>query len=599
MKRLATTTHISISLVCITATLLFTAIGMGLIRNSYKAQLEARAKLCESLAIQFCVGTQKKQIDMFKALAPIIARRNPDILSMAIRRSDGHLLAVTDNHISYWKDIPANRSTETHIQVPIFHKDKQYGAIEICLTALNPNGMIGFVREFHLPLIFFMVVLGFIAFKLYLKKALRYLDPSSVIPDRVRAALDNLSESIVVTDSQEQIVLANEAFTRITGQPISSLLGSKLSLLPCIKKTSGQKNFDLPWAKALRQGQAEKGIPLALESSSGEVFSSIVNTIPISDHDGKQKGIIASFTDVTELEQKNRALVEASRLAGMAEVATDVLHNVGNVLNSVNVSAASINESLSGSQLDNVRKVAEMLSEHINDIGTYLTKDSRGRHIPNYLIKTVEKLLSDQVNLMEKVRAIRTNIDHIKEIISMQQSHARTVGFQIESSLVEVVEDAIKINQTTLEGYKISLVKEFGDVGIVTIDKPRILQIVINLIRNSSESLAASDQKDRQLTVRCYKHEENLLRIEVLDNGIGILSENLTKIFQHGFTTKEKGHGFGLHSSALAAHEMGGSLSVHSEGLGHGATFILEFPLKLERIQHETGTTTQSTNINY
>jgi len=599
LKRLDTKTHISIGLVGITMTILFTAIGLGLIRSSYSTHLEARAKLCESLAIQFCMDSQKKQIRMFKALAPIIVRRNQDILSMGIRRTDGRLLAATDNHGSFWKDIPANRSTETHVKVPLFQGNKQFGIIEICLTPLNSDGILGLLRRFHLPLVLFMAVSGFVAYWLYLKKVLRHLDPSSVVPDRVRAALDTLSESVVITDSKEQIVLANEAFTEITGQPISSLLGCRLSLLPCIKKSLEQRPRDFPWGKALHQGIAEKGIPLVLESQSGEVCSSIVNTTPIPGSDGKQKGIMASFTDVTELEQKNKALVETSRLAGMAEVATDVLHNVGNVLNSVNVSTTSINENLSGSQLPNVKKVAEMLSEHIDDIGTFLTKDSRGRHIPNYLIRMTETLLNEQANLREKVQSIKANIDHIKEIISMQQSHARIAGFQMESSLVEVVEDAIQINQAALERCEISVVKEFGEVGIVTIDKPRVLQIVINLIRNASEALAASSQKDKLLTVRCYKHEEKSLRIEVLDNGIGIPSECLTKIFQHGFTTKDKGHGFGLHSSALAAHEMGGSLSAHSKGLGHGAKFILEFPLKLERTKHEAGKTTQSTNINY
>ena len=583
---------------CISASVLFTAVCIGLVPNSYKTELDARAKLCESLAIQFCVGTQEKQIDIFNAFAPMIVKRDPDILSVAIRKTDGYLVAATDNHKFFWKDVSANRSTETHIQVPVFVNDERYGTIEVCFTALNSNWLIGSIREFHLPLILFMLVSEFIAFKLYLRKALRHLDPSSVIPGRVKAALDNLSEGIVVTDSKDQIVLANEAFTRFTGQPFLSILGNKLSSLPCIKKTSERKKLDFPWQKTLSQGKAEKGVPIALTDPSGEVFSSIVNTIPISDPEVKQKGVMASFTDVTELEQKNRALVEASRLAGMAEVATDVLHNVGNVLNSVNVSAASIDKSLSDPQLNNVKKVAEMISEHMEDIGNYLTKDSQGKHIPTYLIKTIKKLIADQVKLMEKVQNIQANIGHISEIISMQQSHARSIGFQIEASLIEVIEDAIKINHTTLERNNICLVKEIEDFGIVTIDKPRILQIVINLIRNSSESLAKSDQEDKQLTIRCYKHTENMIRIEVSDNGIGISSENIKKIFRHGFTTKEKGHGFGLHSSALAAQEMGGSLSAHSEGVGYGATFRLEFPL-INEAQNETGTITQSKNTNY
>jgi len=599
LKRLASITYICISLVCITVTLLFAATALGLISNYSRAQLESRAKLCESLAIQFSVGTQKEQARLFKAFAPVIVRRNEDILSMAIRRSDGYILAATENHHTFWKNISAQRSTATHIKVPILQGDNKYGMMEICLTPLGPKGILGLLHQFHIPLVFFMSGSGFIAYRLYLKKALRHLDPSSVVPERVKAALDTLSESVVVTDGQEQIVLANEAFTKISGQSVSSLLGRKLSLLPCIKgNISGEEQFNFPWSKALKEGIAEKGVPLVFESTSGKT-SSIVNTTPISDPDGKRKGIMASFTDITELESKNQALVETSRLAGMAEVATDVLHNVGNVLNSVNISAASISEHLSDSHLLNIKKVAEMFVEHTDDLGAFLSEDSRGKHIPNYLIKTIELLINEQTHLIEKVQSIRANIDHIKEIINMQQSHARISHFQIESSLIEVIEDAIKINLANLERYKISIVKEYGEVGRVIIDKPRILQIIINLIRNASEALATSEQKDKKLIIRCYKdQEDNLLRIEVIDNGIGISSENLTKIFQHGFTTKMKGHGFGLHSSALAANEMGGSLSAHSQGLGHGAKFVLEFPLKLERIKYDTGTRNESTHIN-
>jgi signal transduction histidine kinase len=283
----------------------------------------------------------------------------------------------------------------------------------------------------------------------------------------------------------------------------------------------------------------------------------------------------------------------------MAEVATDVLHNVGNVLNSVNISAAAIYENLSESHLINIKKVAEMFVEHNDDLGTFLSKDSRGKHIPDYLIKTIELLINEQTHLIEKVQSIRANIDHIKEIINMQQAHARTSNFQIESSLIEVVEDAIKINLSNLERYKISIVKEYGEVGRAIIDKPRLLQIITNLIRNASEALVASDQEKKKLTIRCCKHQDkNLLRIEVIDNGIGISQENLTQIFQHGFTTKRKGHGFGLHSSALAANEMGGSLSAQSQGLGHGTKFVLEFPLRLERMKHDARTRNESTHIN-
>ena len=70
------------------------------------------------------------------------------------------------------------------------------------------------------------------------------------------------------------------------------------------------------------------------------------------------------------------------------------------------------------------------------------------------------------------------------------------------------------------------------------------------------------------------------MKISYIDNGIGIPADNLTRIFGHGFTTRKEGHGFGLHSGALAAKELGGALTVESDGPGKGATFTLEFPIQ-------------------
>ena len=588
LKRLRTTILLSTCLACITVTLVFAAIGIGLVPSPHKPSLDARAKLCESLAVQLSMEVQERQIDLFMALAPAIEHMNQDILSLGLRRSDGHLLAATDNHKSLWKDAPENQSTATHIRVPILHGDQKFGEIEICFTPILPEGIRGFLCQLRLPLVLFMAVSGFVAYLLYLGRALRMLDPSSVIPDRVRAALDTLSESVVMTDNQERIVLANEAFARISGRPTSSLLGLNLSLLPWIKRRSEKEHSDLPWIETLREGFARKGVPLVLETQSGESLSSIVNAAPITGPDGKSRGVITSFTDVSELENRNKELIDLSRLAGMAEVASEVLHNVGNVLNSVNVSATSIVQNLSNSQLSRVKQVTEMIAEHIDDVGTFFTEDTRGKHIPTYLVKAADLLVNEQVELLDKIQSITDDIDHIKEIVRMQQSHARTSGLKTETLVTEVLEDAIRLNDSHLRRHKIKVVREFEEIGLVHIDKSRVLQIVTNLIRNASEALVAGNDAERLLKVRCCRHEQSLLRIEVVDNGIGISPENLTKIFGYGFTTREKGHGFGLHSSAIAASDMGGRLSGHSEGLGHGAIFVLELPIEQERTENET-----------
>jgi len=281
-----------------------------------------------------------------------------------------------------------------------------------------------------------------------------------------------------------------------------------------------------------------------------------------------------------ELEKAHQKLVESSRLAGMAEVATDFLHNVGNALNSVNISTILITEKLSNSKIWNLKKVTDMIEDHIEDIAVFLTKDPQGTHVPAYLVKLTKLLIDEQAVIAEKLRVLAGNVEHIKEIVNMHRAYSKVTGIEVTASLEEVVENAIEINQAGLEQHRIKVIREFAEIGEVNIDKPRVMQILVNLINNAVYALSESEKEEKMLTIRFYKHGEDQLRIEVTDNGIGISRENLTKIFRHGFTTKKYGHGFGLHNDALAAGEMGGSLTVHSDGLGKGATFRLELPFK-------------------
>jgi PAS domain S-box-containing protein len=302
---------------------------------------------------------------------------------------------------------------------------------------------------------------------------------------------------------------------------------------------------------------------------------------------GGKKMMVGLFIDITEkkkaeeeLAETHKKLIEASHRAGMAEVATDVLHNVGNVLNSINVSTTLISEKVSHSKLANLKKVIDMIEEHANDIGKYLTEDSQGKHIPQYLPKVVKLLADEQTDIIEKLQSLAGNVGHIKEIVKMQQSYSKVVGVEIATAISEIIENAIQINSAGLERHQVNLVRDIEELPIVNTDKQRVLQILVNLIGNAKYALTSSSKENKTLTIRLYKHNEDKFRIEVIDNGIGIAKENLTKVFRHGFTTKKNGHGFGLHSGALAAKEMGGSLSAYSDGPEMGAKFVLELPLK-------------------
>jgi C4-dicarboxylate-specific signal transduction histidine kinase len=299
-----------------------------------------------------------------------------------------------------------------------------------------------------------------------------------------------------------------------------------------------------------------------------------------------QEQVNALQREINEREQAQEALrisqqklLESSRLAGMAEVATGVLHNVGNVLNSVNVSAGLVVEKLRRSKAPKLAKAALLLTSQNGDLAEYLTKDPNGRKLPAYLSKLGEFFLAENIELLQEVDQLGRNIEHIKEVVAMQQSYAKVSGVFENLAAHYLVEDAIAMNTGAFERHHIVVDRQFSPVPLVRVDRHKVLQILINLLRNAKYALDESKRADKRITISVSVVNDRSVHIVVADNGIGISPENLTRIFAHGFTTREEGHGFGLHSGALAAHAMGGSLSVTSAGTGHGATFTLELPI--------------------
>ncbi|WP_052659156.1 ATP-binding protein [Pseudomonas sp. LFM046] len=279
-----------------------------------------------------------------------------------------------------------------------------------------------------------------------------------------------------------------------------------------------------------------------------------------------------------QLEHAHKQLVEASRKAGMAEVATGVLHNVGNVLNSVNISATLVTDNIGKSKLSGLIKAVALLQEHEPELGTYLTDDPRGKLLPSYLLQLSEHLRCEQADSVRELNFLRQNIEHIKGIVAMQQSFATASGVKEIVNIRELLEDSLRLNQSSLNRHGVAVTLDLEEVPPVTLDKHKVLQILVNLVTNARQACDDSGRTDKRLKIRLTSGDGQV-RVLVADNGIGITAENLTRIFNHGFTTRKDGHGFGLHSGALAAKELGGSLRVDSDGPGLGATFTLELPL--------------------
>jgi PAS domain S-box-containing protein len=310
---------------------------------------------------------------------------------------------------------------------------------------------------------------------------------------------------------------------------------------------------------------------------------------------GKPPCVLSIFRDITprkqtesELANMHRQLLEVSRQAGMAEVATSVLHNVGNVLNSVNVSSSLIADTVRASKAGNLAKAAALLRAHENDLAEFLTNDPKGRQLPGYLNSLAEHLAGEHEETLKEVKALAGYIDHIKEIITMQQSYARVVGVVESLPVVELVEDALRLNAGAIERHHVQVIREYFEVPPILVDKHKVLQILVNLIRNAKYALDDRGHTDKRMVLQVGLNGNNTVKISVIDNGVGIPPENLTRIFEHGFTTRKEGHGFGLHNGALAAKELGGVLRAHSDGPGKGATFTLELPRRPRKKGHST-----------
>jgi C4-dicarboxylate-specific signal transduction histidine kinase len=200
--------------------------------------------------------------------------------------------------------------------------------------------------------------------------------------------------------------------------------------------------------------------------------------------------------------------------------------------------------------------------------------------LPSFIQGLAERLVAEQAELLGEVQGLTRNIGHIKDIVSVQQGYAKGVSGMLEShSPQKLLHDALQMNATALERHGVEVVRQFEEAPSVLVDKHQVLQILINLIRNAKEAMNSPEVQAKRLTMRIRSEGERVC-IEITDTGIGIAPENLARIFSFGFTTRADGHGFGLHSSALAAREMGGSLQAASDGPGLGATFSLELPVK-------------------
>lgn len=299
----------------------------------------------------------------------------------------------------------------------------------------------------------------------------------------------------------------------------------------------------------------------------------------------KEGELRAANTELTsEIEGRARLeakLLEASRQAGMAQVATGVLHNVGNVLNSVNISANILRDSISAnSRLKMLKQVTDLMRAQGDTLTRYLAEDPRGRLVPKLVMEVVEQMIASQPDTQRELEHMVQNVDHIKQIVAMQQSYAKAGGVMQTLNPAGLFEEATRLAQASADRHGVRITPFLSVVPEMETDRHQVLQILVNFITNAVQAVKHQPDGNRRVSLRLVP-EADRIKFVVEDNGAGIPAENLQKIFQHGFSTRKDGHGFGLHSGAIAARNLGGTVQVFSVGPGHGARFTLELPLRM------------------
>lgn len=309
--------------------------------------------------------------------------------------------------------------------------------------------------------------------------------------------------------------------------------------------------------------------------------------LPLRNERGEIVGTFGVTRDVTELkrieqdlEKSQRALLEASHLAGMAEVATGVLHNVGNALTSLNVSIETMRQEVSAHSLARLPQVVALLRSNVANLTQFLTDDPKGKLVLDYLDALASREAEHQKRLLDELGTMAKHISHIDEIVATQQSYATTVAITEELSPADVWEDAVRLNAAALSRHSVKVVREFAECPKMVVQKGKLLQILVNLLQNAKNACSdAHSPTSKTVTLRLVPTDTGV-RFSIADNGVGIAAEHLPRVFQQGFTTRKTGHGFGLHSCAVMAQQMGGMLTATSAGHMMGAAFMLELPLK-------------------
>ena len=405
---------------------------------------------------------------------------------------------------------------------------------------------------------------------------------------KIRAVLDNIGEGILVLDDDSLIQSINPAAEKIFDTYEKDAVGKNAAQFIQPKEAGNQNpaKQDDALSEFFTANNNNQPKEYVGHKADGGTFPMeyVVSSMQLGD-ETMHVCILRDITKRKETEatlaEAQQTLVDSAHKSGMADMATGVLHNIGNILNSVNLAGEQINRISSSSKINGFIKANELLESHKEDLAEFFTNDDRGKKLPAYYLKMGKVLTGEMADIQAETQELIEKTTMMKEVISTQQTYAQS-GFHTEQlEIHELMEDALKIQIASLEKWGVKIHKHYRETPACIGQKSKLLQVITNLIKNAKEAMNNNDEfnKPKELTIETGVIDDSFSYIKITDNGCGISSKQLAKIFNHGFTTKEQGHGFGLHTSANAMTEMRGTLKVDSAGVEKGASFTLTIPI--------------------